>query len=174
LRSGFGAALPSRPCDLVVDCVTARARACFQYQNAARTAPLRGRALAKAGLPSGLHVHDLRHTGNTLTAEAGASVAELMNRMEHSSTRAAQVYSHAQQARDQQLAATLDRMAHRERKRSARMPAPTDRAWAAPEAHKDAGDQRADWLAELPTLGLERVTRIELALSAWESATASL
>ncbi len=38
------------------------------------------RALAKAGLPGDLHVHDLRHTGNTLTAEAGASLGELMNR----------------------------------------------------------------------------------------------
>jgi integrase len=28
------------------------------------------RALAKAGLPGDLHVHDLRHTGNTLAAEA--------------------------------------------------------------------------------------------------------
>jgi hypothetical protein len=28
---------------------------------------------------------------------------------------------------------------------------------------------KADWLAELPTLGPERVTRIELALSAWEA-----
>ena len=36
------------------------------------------RALGQAGLPSGVHVHDLRHTGNTLTAEAGASLAELM------------------------------------------------------------------------------------------------
>jgi integrase len=31
------------------------------------------RALAKAELPTDIHVHDLRHTGNTLTAEAGAS-----------------------------------------------------------------------------------------------------
>ena len=44
------------------------------------------RALAKAGLPA-VHVHDLRHTGNTLTGEASASLAELMNRMGHSSTR---------------------------------------------------------------------------------------
>jgi integrase len=29
------------------------------------------RALAKAGLPGDLHVHDLRHTGNTLAGEAG-------------------------------------------------------------------------------------------------------
>jgi integrase len=77
------------------------------------------RALAKAELPATVHVHDLRHTGNTLTAEAGASLAELMSRMGHSSTRAAQVYLHAREERDRQLAATLDKMARRELKRSA-------------------------------------------------------
>ena len=77
------------------------------------------RALAKGGLPAEVHVHDLRHTGNTLTAEAGASLAELMSRMGHSSTRAAKVYLHSREERDQQLAATLDKMARRELKRSA-------------------------------------------------------
>jgi integrase len=77
------------------------------------------RALAKAGLPAETHVHDLRHTGNTLSAEAGASLAELMSRMGHSSARAAMVYLHARDERDQQLAASLDRMARRELKRSA-------------------------------------------------------
>jgi integrase len=80
------------------------------------------RALAKAGLPAEVHVHDLRHAGNTLTAEAGASLAELMNRMGHSSTRAAAVYLHAREERDKQLAATLDKMARRELKRSGGSP----------------------------------------------------
>ena len=31
------------------------------------------RALAKAGLPAGIHVHDLRHTGNTLTEMSGVA-----------------------------------------------------------------------------------------------------
>jgi integrase len=53
------------------------------------------RALAKAGLPTGTHVHDLRHAGNTLGAEAGASLPELMSRMGHSSARAAMIYLHA-------------------------------------------------------------------------------
>jgi integrase len=79
----------------------------------------RARALAKAGLPSDLHVHDLRHTGNMLTAESGASLAELMRRMGHSSTRAAQIYLHAREERERQLATTIDRMARRELKRSA-------------------------------------------------------
>ena len=81
-----------------------------------------GPALTTAGLPTGTHVHDLRHTGNTFSAEAGASRAELMSRMGHSSARAAKVYLHARDGRDQQLAVTLDRMARRELKRSAGKP----------------------------------------------------
>ena len=76
------------------------------------------RALAKASLPAGTHVHDLRHTGNTFTAETGASLAELMNRMGHSSTRAARLYLHTRQERDKEIAVTLDRMAKRELKRA--------------------------------------------------------
>jgi len=33
-------------------------------------------ALAKAGL-RGVHLHDLRHTGNTVTAHAGAALSDL-------------------------------------------------------------------------------------------------
>lgn len=46
-----------------------------------------------AGVPA-THFHDLRHTGNNLTAEAGATLRELMDRMGHSSTRAALIYLH--------------------------------------------------------------------------------
>jgi integrase len=76
------------------------------------------RALAKAGPLAEVHVHDLRHTGNTLTGGAGASLAELMNRMGHSSTQAARVYLHAREERDRQFAGTLDKMARRELRRS--------------------------------------------------------
>ncbi len=72
------------------------------------------RAVTSAGLPVGIHFHDLRHTGNTLTAATGASLAELMNRMGHSSARAASVYLHARQERDRRIAATLDKMVRRE------------------------------------------------------------
>lgn len=77
-------------------------------------------ALDAAGLPRGLHVHDLRHTGNTFAAETGASLAELMNRMGHSSTRAARIYLHARQERDKEIASTLGKMVARELKRSQR------------------------------------------------------
>ena len=48
-------------------------------------------ALATVGL-EGVHVHDLRHTGNQLTANAGANPKELMARMGHDSERAALIY----------------------------------------------------------------------------------
>ncbi len=50
-----------------------------------------GKALAAAGL-SGIHFHGLRHTGNTLAGNEGASLRELMERMGHSLTRAAVIY----------------------------------------------------------------------------------
>ena len=60
-------------------------------------------ALAKAGL-SAMHFHDLRHTGNTLTAMTGASLRELMDRMGHSSPRAALIYLHGSDARQRAIA----------------------------------------------------------------------
>jgi integrase len=43
---------------------------------------------------TGIHIHDLPHTGNTLAGEAGGSLRELMGRMGHSTTRAALIYQH--------------------------------------------------------------------------------
>jgi integrase len=67
-------------------------------------------ALAKASLP-GIHFHDLRHAGNSLTADAGASLRELMDRMGHSSTRAALIYLHSSDERQRTLAAAIGRAA---------------------------------------------------------------
>ena len=63
-------------------------------------------AMAGAGVDP-VHFHDLRHTGNTLVAESGASLKELMRRMGHSSTRAAMIYQHATDKRDRVLAESL-------------------------------------------------------------------
>ena len=95
------------------------------------------KALEKADLPSDTHVHDLRHTGNTFTTESGASLAELMNRMGHSSTRAAQVYLHTREERGQQIAATIDKMARRELKRARKG------ASKQPNSGETSGTQRA-------------------------------
>lgn len=51
-------------------------------------------ALGVVGL-EGIHLHDLRHTGNQLTANAGANLKELMARMGHDSERAALIYLHS-------------------------------------------------------------------------------
>jgi integrase len=68
------------------------------------------KALTDAGIPAdlGLHLHDLRHTGSTWTAQSGATLKELMARIGHSSTRAAMIYQHATEDRDQAIAAALD------------------------------------------------------------------
>jgi hypothetical protein len=49
----------------------------------------------------------LRHTGNQLTADAGANLRDLMERMGHSSSRAALVYLHSTSDRQRQLAETV-------------------------------------------------------------------
>jgi integrase len=55
----------------------------------------------------GFRFHDLRHTGNTLAAAAGASTKELMVRMGHASSRAALIYQHAIRERDIAIAGAL-------------------------------------------------------------------
>jgi len=66
-------------------------------------------ARAVVGLEE-MHFHDLRHTGNTLAAATGASTAELMARMGHASARAALIYQHATEDRDQAIAMALGKM----------------------------------------------------------------
>jgi integrase len=55
-----------------------------------------------------LHLHDLRHTGLTFAATAGATTAELMHRAGHASSEAALRYQHATRDRDELLALSLD------------------------------------------------------------------
>jgi integrase len=64
-------------------------------------------AVVATGLP-GLHFHDLRHTGNTLAAQDGVSLADLKARMGHDSVRAAMIYQHAAAEADQKIANMLD------------------------------------------------------------------
>lgn len=60
----------------------------------------------KAGRPD-LRWHDLRHTGATLAAAAGATLPDLMHRLGHTTPQAAMVYQHAAQDRDRLIAAAL-------------------------------------------------------------------
>lgn len=73
-----------------------------------------------AGLPADFHFHDLRHTGNQLAAEAGATTKELMRRMGHSTVRAAMRYQHSTDKRDRDIAAEMSRRAHQARRASDR------------------------------------------------------
>jgi integrase len=71
------------------------------------------KAVAKAG-PEGAHFHDLRHAGNSLTANAGANLRELMDRMGHSTTRAALIYLHSTDERQRTIADLIDQRARTE------------------------------------------------------------
>jgi integrase len=53
-------------------------------------------------------VHDLRHTGNTLAAQSGASLADLKAGMGHDSDHAALIYQHATRDADRKIADALD------------------------------------------------------------------
>jgi len=63
-------------------------------------------ARGAAGRPD-LRFHDLRHTGAVLAASTGATLAELMGRLGHSTPGAALRYQHAAQGRDMEIAKAL-------------------------------------------------------------------
>jgi integrase len=68
------------------------------------------RARTTAGRPD-LRWHDLRHTGLTLAAATGATLAELMGRAGHSTPTAALRYQHIIGGRDAEIAALLSKLA---------------------------------------------------------------
>ena len=72
-----------------------------------------------------LHLHDLRHSGNTWAAATGASTKELMARLGHASAAAALRYQHATEDRDAVLAEALSALVK---------PAPVQRIEAVSEA----------------------------------------
>lgn len=65
----------------------------------------------KAAKRDDLRFHDLRHTGAVLAAQTGATLAELMARLGHSTPQAAMRYQHAAAGRDRQIAAELSKLA---------------------------------------------------------------
>jgi integrase len=68
------------------------------------------RARAAAGR-NDLRWHDLRHSGAVLAAATGASLAELMERLGHSTPAAAMRYQHAARGRGREIAALLSKLA---------------------------------------------------------------
>jgi integrase len=71
------------------------------------------RARAEVGRPD-LRWHDLRHSGAVLAAGTGATLAELMARLGHSTPSAAMRYQHAAKDRDREIAALLSKLATNE------------------------------------------------------------
>lgn len=69
-------------------------------------------AVAAVGAP-GLHFHDLRHSGNTLAGEGGASLRDLMERMGHDSVRAAMMYQHPTAEASRRIADSISGMIQR-------------------------------------------------------------
>jgi integrase len=67
------------------------------------------RARERLGLS--LSFHDLRHTGSTMAAAAGASLADLKRRLGHSTSSAALRYMHPVEGRDREIAAALSDLA---------------------------------------------------------------
>lgn len=63
-----------------------------------------------AGRPD-LRFHDLRHTGAVLAAATGATLADLMARLGHSTVSAAMRYQHSAADRDKAIAAALSELA---------------------------------------------------------------
>jgi integrase len=57
---------------------------------------------------TGLHFHDLRHTGNQFAAYSGARLRDLMARMGHDSERAALIYQHQAQGADTAITNAID------------------------------------------------------------------
>lgn len=64
----------------------------------------------QAGRPD-LRFHDLRHTGAVMAASTGATLAELMARLGHSTPQAALRYQHAAQGADARIAQRLSELA---------------------------------------------------------------
>lgn len=81
--------------------------------------PMRGNAVYQAFVRARNRVdvsvsfHDLRHTGQTLAAATGATLADLKKRMGHSSSAAAMRYLHVVEGRDKELAQHLSQVAAR-------------------------------------------------------------
>ena len=74
------------------------------------------KARLAAGRPD-LRVHDLRHTGAVLAAQSGATLAELMSRIGHSTPQMALRYQHVARGRDAEIAARMSKEAKKWAKR---------------------------------------------------------
>ncbi len=66
------------------------------------------KARTKVGMPNNFRFYDLRHTGNTLAADTGAKLKDLMVRAGQSSERAQLIYQHSTSKHQRKLAKGID------------------------------------------------------------------
>ncbi|QWB24213.1 MULTISPECIES: site-specific integrase [Streptomyces] len=71
------------------------------------------------GLPEGFRFYDLRHTGHTLSTRSGATLKDTMVRAGQSSEKAALIYQHSDEERQEEVAAGLDATVQKAREEAA-------------------------------------------------------
>ncbi|MFD9032566.1 hypothetical protein ACFVZW_15650 [Streptomyces sp. NPDC059567] len=74
-----------------------------------------GKARDAVGMPKEFRFYDLRHTGNTLAADTGAKLKDLMVRAGQSSERAQLIYQHSTKEHQRKLADDIDSDVRRQR-----------------------------------------------------------
>ena len=80
------------------------------HQHGDQYRPYWEKARANIGKPN-LRVHDLRHVGAVLAAQSGATTAELMHRLGHTTPQMALRYQHVAENRDAEIAKRLSQLA---------------------------------------------------------------
>ncbi|MEV5462111.1 tyrosine-type recombinase/integrase [Streptomyces cellulosae] len=78
------------------------------------------RAREVVGMPEGFRFYDLRHTGHTLSTRSGATLKDTMVRAGQSSEKAALIYQHSDEERQEEVAASLDATVRKAREEAAR------------------------------------------------------
>ncbi|MEU5525136.1 site-specific integrase [Streptomyces sp. BSE7F] len=78
------------------------------------------RAREVVGMPEGFRFYDLRHTGHTLSTQSGATLKDTMVRAGQSSEKAALIYQHSDDERQEEVAAGLDATVRKARAAAAR------------------------------------------------------
>jgi integrase len=77
------------------------------------------KARIAAGLPDSFRFYDLRHTGNTLAADSGAKLKDLMVRAGQSSPKAQLIYQHSKKKHQRKLAQSIDAEVRQQRQEAA-------------------------------------------------------
>ncbi|MET7697567.1 tyrosine-type recombinase/integrase [Streptomyces sp. NPDC005485] len=80
------------------------------------------KARTAVGAPEGFRFYDLRHTGHTLSTRSGATLKDTMVRAGQSSEKAALIYQHSDDDRQQEVAAGLDATVRKARQEAAAVP----------------------------------------------------